>query len=292
MLAAHESGDRVAVARAGRRRRRAARRAGRRDARPRVRGAAPLHRRAAARTRATDPRVELGASPRAGLLLLRAAKARALLAGRDHALPDDVQQHRRAGARAPHRADARGLRGQRRAGRRRRGRRDAGVVASRVRPALATGLLAARRSSRPRRCSTPSRCGCRASRSACSRPAAPTWVALAARGVAVRRTLGATRVVEDEPVSIVLEVHAGRAGAADRRSCVDPLLTEPAPLRAGAARRARCASRRASRAAAAGALAPAQRASSPTRSASRPARSARGRRRATTRSSCCRASSR
>jgi MoxR-like ATPase len=43
-----------------------------------------------ARTRA-DPRVELGASPRAGLLLLRAAKARALLEGRDHVLPDDVQ---------------------------------------------------------------------------------------------------------------------------------------------------------------------------------------------------------
>jgi MoxR-like ATPase len=38
-----------------------------------------------------DPRVELGASPRAGLMLLRAAKARALLEGRDHALPDDVQ---------------------------------------------------------------------------------------------------------------------------------------------------------------------------------------------------------
>jgi MoxR-like ATPase len=38
-----------------------------------------------------DARVELGASPRAGLMLLRAAKARALLAGRDHALPDDVQ---------------------------------------------------------------------------------------------------------------------------------------------------------------------------------------------------------
>jgi MoxR-like ATPase len=38
-----------------------------------------------------DPRVELGGSPRAGLLLLRAAKARALLQGRDHALPDDVQ---------------------------------------------------------------------------------------------------------------------------------------------------------------------------------------------------------
>ena len=42
------------------------------------------------RTRA-DPRVELGASPRAGLMLLRAAKARALIEGRDHALPDDVQ---------------------------------------------------------------------------------------------------------------------------------------------------------------------------------------------------------
>jgi MoxR-like ATPase len=38
-----------------------------------------------------DPRVELGASPRAGVMLLRAAKARALLEGRDHALPDDVQ---------------------------------------------------------------------------------------------------------------------------------------------------------------------------------------------------------
>jgi MoxR-like ATPase len=38
-----------------------------------------------------DGRVELGASPRAGLMLLRAAKARALVQSRDHALPDDVQ---------------------------------------------------------------------------------------------------------------------------------------------------------------------------------------------------------
>ena len=38
-----------------------------------------------------DSRVELGASPRAALLLFRAAKALAALAGRDHALPDDVQ---------------------------------------------------------------------------------------------------------------------------------------------------------------------------------------------------------
>jgi MoxR-like ATPase len=38
-----------------------------------------------------DPRVDLGASPRAGLMLLKAAKARAMMHGRDHALPDDVQ---------------------------------------------------------------------------------------------------------------------------------------------------------------------------------------------------------
>jgi MoxR-like ATPase len=43
-----------------------------------------------AATRA-DPRLELGASPRAGLMLFRAAKALAALEGRDHALPDDVQ---------------------------------------------------------------------------------------------------------------------------------------------------------------------------------------------------------
>jgi MoxR-like ATPase len=38
-----------------------------------------------------DPRLDLGASPRAGLMLLKAAKALAALDGRDHALPDDVQ---------------------------------------------------------------------------------------------------------------------------------------------------------------------------------------------------------
>src|SRR5947209_3791717 len=38
-----------------------------------------------------DPRVELGASPRAGLMRLRAAKAHALMPSRAHALPDDVQ---------------------------------------------------------------------------------------------------------------------------------------------------------------------------------------------------------
>jgi MoxR-like ATPase len=39
-----------------------------------------------------DPRAQLGASPRAGLMLLQAASAHAALSGRDHVLPDDVQE--------------------------------------------------------------------------------------------------------------------------------------------------------------------------------------------------------
>jgi MoxR-like ATPase len=38
-----------------------------------------------------SPDLRLGASPRAGLQLLRAARASAALAGRNHVLPDDVQ---------------------------------------------------------------------------------------------------------------------------------------------------------------------------------------------------------
>ncbi len=38
-----------------------------------------------------SPDLRLGASPRAGLQLLRAARAAAALAGRDHVLPDDIQ---------------------------------------------------------------------------------------------------------------------------------------------------------------------------------------------------------
>ncbi|WNB84859.1 AAA family ATPase [Cellulomonas sp. ATA003] len=40
----------------------------------------------------TDPGLRLGASPRASIQLLRAAKALAALSGRDHVLPDDVQE--------------------------------------------------------------------------------------------------------------------------------------------------------------------------------------------------------
>jgi MoxR-like ATPase len=39
-----------------------------------------------------DARVTFGASPRAGLLLVKAAKALAALEGRDHVLPDDIQE--------------------------------------------------------------------------------------------------------------------------------------------------------------------------------------------------------
>ena len=90
MLAAHEHGDRVAalepVADAPSL-------LAAQDATLRVHASPALRQYVVAllgRTR-SDPRVELGASPRAGLMLLRAAKARALLQGRDHALPDDVQ---------------------------------------------------------------------------------------------------------------------------------------------------------------------------------------------------------
>ena len=58
-----------------------------------VHGSEPLRRYVVALCEATRSHegVELGASPRAGLMLFRAAKALAALEGRDHALPDDVQ---------------------------------------------------------------------------------------------------------------------------------------------------------------------------------------------------------
>ena len=58
-----------------------------------VHGSAALRRYVVALGEATrvDPRVELGASPRAVLMLFRAAKALAALESRDHVLPDDVQ---------------------------------------------------------------------------------------------------------------------------------------------------------------------------------------------------------
>ena len=61
----------------------------------------------------------------------------------------------------------------------------------------------------------------------------------------VRRTLGAQRVVEDEPVAISLEVHAGTLGAADRAAARPAAQRVPSRCRPTAARRA-CASTRAS----------------------------------------------
>ena len=90
MLAAHEAGDRVLALRPVAT---AAEVLAAQDAAGRVRAAEPLRDyivRLLWHTR-EDPRVDLGASPRAGLMLLRAAKAHAMMAGRDHALPDDVQ---------------------------------------------------------------------------------------------------------------------------------------------------------------------------------------------------------
>jgi MoxR-like ATPase len=91
MLADHEAGDKVlALAPVAT----AAEVLAAQDSAARVHSAAPLRDyivRLLWRTR-EDPRVELGASPRAGVLLLRAAKAHAMLRGRDHALPDDVQE--------------------------------------------------------------------------------------------------------------------------------------------------------------------------------------------------------
>jgi MoxR-like ATPase len=90
MLAEHEAGDRVATLEPviG-----AADVLGAQDAAARVLATELLRDyvvRLLWRTR-EDPRVDLGASPRAGLMLLRAAKARAMMQGRDHTLPDDVQ---------------------------------------------------------------------------------------------------------------------------------------------------------------------------------------------------------
>ena len=58
-----------------------------------IEGTEPLRQYVVAVCEATrkDERVDLGASPRAGLMLFRAAKALAALDGRDHVLPDDVQ---------------------------------------------------------------------------------------------------------------------------------------------------------------------------------------------------------
>jgi MoxR-like ATPase len=91
MLAGHQSGDRVLELEPVASRTEVL---GAQDAAARVHAAQALRDYVVALLQRTreDPRVELGASPRSGLMLLRAAKAQAVLEGRDHALPDDVQK--------------------------------------------------------------------------------------------------------------------------------------------------------------------------------------------------------
>ena len=60
--------------------------------------------------------------------------------------------------------------------------------------------------------------------------ASAAWVGAGARGVHVKRTLGAHRVMEDEPVTILLDVSAGRLGLPPA-TVADALLPAPVPLR-------------------------------------------------------------
>jgi uncharacterized protein (DUF58 family) len=59
------------------------------------------------------------------------------------------------------------------------------------------------------------------------------WVGLGARGLRLTRTLGARRVMEDEPVTITLDVTAGRLGLPPS-VVADDLLPAPVALRTGA----------------------------------------------------------
>jgi len=58
------------------------------------------------------------------------------------------------------------------------------------------------------------------------------WVCLGARGVRVTRSLGVRRVMEDEPVTILVEVRAGRIGLPPSQ-IADPLMPDPVALRGG-----------------------------------------------------------
>ena len=172
-----------------------------------------------------DPRVDLGASPRAGLMLLRAAKAHAMLHGRDHALPDDVQAlaqpvlaHRLVMAPESRRASAARRH-------RRRGQRGAGVVSGAAVDEAARRAVAL--------------AGAALTLAALAFDAAPLFVAgrrfhrwsawarrpgsrLTARSATIRRRLIAERVVEDEPVEALIQVRRGPLGLPGRRG-QDPL---------------------------------------------------------------------
>ena len=163
-----------------------------------------------------DSRVELGASPRAGLMLFRAAKANAALDGRDHALPDDVQELADGRADAPAAARAR-----------RRATRSAT-------PSCATPWSGSRRSDRGaaptrhgaarigavpgRGHSTRPRCTSRASADARAPAVAVAWVLLAAKGATIKRTPGRPRSSRRSPYPLRIEVRSGIAPPPGRRA--------------------------------------------------------------------------
>ena len=173
-------------------------------------------------TRARDARLYLGASPRAGIALLRVAKARALAAGRDFVLPDDVKAvaepvlaHRlilapEARSAGLARADlvARGA------------REDAGsrlVLTRRGRLALAA-----------RRRRLPRRLGVRLAGALSGRGRAPrsraarrgSGCALARRPSALQPTpAGAREHVEGDDVEVRVELESDAGGSPPARSC-------------------------------------------------------------------------
>jgi uncharacterized protein (DUF58 family) len=62
------------------------------------------------------------------------------------------------------------------------------------------------------------------------------WLRLVARGAGVRRELGARRVVEDEPLDVVLRVALGASLPPPGGTLRDPLVASGLPLRAGRVR--------------------------------------------------------
>ena len=180
-----------------------------------------------------DERVELGASPRAGLMLLRAAKARALVHGRDHALPDDVQAL--AEAVLSHRLmlapEAAGV--QRAEIVARRDRRGPGAVAMRS----ALGMRRARPAAAGRRGHVRRRAAVRHRRRAAAarRGRAGAGSGSAASGAKLTREIGARSVIEEQPLQVKLHAQ-GRAGCRCRRAGSTSRCC-PTPLRLPAGRR-------------------------------------------------------
>jgi uncharacterized protein (DUF58 family) len=60
--------------------------------------------------------------------------------------------------------------------------------------------------------------------------AAPVWVAVAAQGATIERTLESTRVVEDQPIEATIEVRRGPWGLPGA-AVLDPLAGEPVSIR-------------------------------------------------------------